>query len=441
MKIIRDLEIARNTLLKRSPAGTVKLPPQVKQRISDTFGEELTAEAVVERIITDVRNNGDAALFDYAQKLDGATIDRFEVAPEMILEAKEKADEKLLASLRIAAERIRDFHIRQHDSLPIGRSEFGDGIGQILAPLERVGVYAPGGTASYPSTVLMTAIPAKAAGVDEVILATPAQHDGNIPPLTLAAAQIAGVDRVFAIGGAAAIAALAFGTESVPKVDKICGPGNIFVMLAKKQVFGTVAIDGLQGPTETVVLADDSASPVSCAADLLAQAEHDELSSAIMITTSELLAEEVSIEVERQLDDLSRSEIALKSLEQRGGIVVVASMDEAIDLVNTYAPEHLCLLVRDADSVAGEIRHSGGIFIGESSPEVLGDYVAGPSHVMPTGGTARFSSPLNILDFLKITSRVGLNERSFKELGPHAEAIARAEGLTAHARAVLKRNL
>ena len=441
MKIIHDIEIAQSTLLKRSPAGTVELPPQVKQRISDTFGEELTAEAVVERIINDVRNNGDAALFEYAQKLDGATIDRFEVVPEEISAAKEKADEKLLDSLQIAAERVRDFHLGQCDLLPIGRSEFGEGIGQILAPLERVGVYAPGGTASYPSTVLMTALPAKAAGVDEVILATPAQPDGHIPPLTLAAAQIAGVDRVFAVGGAAAIAALAFGTESVPKVDKICGPGNIFVMLAKKQVFGMVAVDGLQGPTETVVLADDSASPVSCAADLLAQAEHDELSSAIMITTSASLAEEVSIEVELQLGDLYRSEIALKSLEQRGGIIVVANMDEAIDLINAYAPEHLCLLVRDADSVAGRIRHSGGIFIGESSPEVLGDYVAGPSHVMPTGGTARFSSPLNVLDFLKITSLVELNERSFKELGPHAEAIARAEGLTAHARAVRKRNL
>ena len=440
MKIIRDLEIARSTLLKRSSAEAVKLPPQVEQRIRETFGEELTAEAVVARIVGDIKSRGDAALFEYIQKLDRAKLDRLEVSSDEIVAAKGAADEGLLNSLEIAARRIWDFHLRQRDSLPIGRSEFGEGIGQILAPLERVGVYAPGGTASYPSTVLMTAIPAKVAGVDEVILATPPRPDGHIPPLTLAAAQIAGVDRVFAVGGAAAIASLALGTESVPKVDKICGPGNIFVMLAKKQVFGAVAIDGLQGPTETIVLADDSASSISCAADLLAQAEHDELSSAIIITTSASLAEKVSDEVERQLAELDRGEIARKSLEQHGGIVVTESMDEAIELVNTYAPEHLCLLVEDSDSVAGKIRHSGGIFIGESSPEVLGDYVAGPSHVMPTGGTARFSSPLNVLDFLKVTSLVELNEKLFKELAPHAEAIASAEGLTAHAEAVRKRN-
>ncbi len=439
MKIIRNIETARLTLLKRSAAGEVELPPQVKQRIRKTFGKSLTAEAVVEQIITDVRDNGDAALFEYIEKLDGVRLNRLEVPRDEIESAKKKISKDLLASLKIAAGRIRDFHLKQLKLLPLGRIDFGEGVGQVLAPLERIGVYAPGGTASYPSTVLMTAIPAKAAGVDEVILATPPQSDGHVPPLTLAAAQIAGVDRVFSIGGSAAIAALAFGTNSVPRVDKICGPGNIFVMLAKKQVFGTVAIDGLQGPTETIVLADDSASPVSCAADLLAQAEHDELSSAIMITTSESLAEKVSAEVERQLGSLSRSAIARKSLEQRGGIVVVGSMDEAVDLINCYAPEHLCLLVKDAGSVADRIRHSGGIFIGESSPEVLGDYVAGPSHVMPTGGTARFSSPVNILDFLKVTSRVELNKESFRKLGPHAEAIARAEGLTAHAEAIRKR--
>ncbi len=439
MKIILDIETAKSTLLKRSPAGVIELPPHVKQRINDTFGQELTAEEVVERIISDVRSKGDTALAEYTEKLDGVKLDKFEVSQEEISAAKEKSDKKLLDSLEIAAERIRAFHLRQRDSLPLGRNEFGDGIGQVLAPLERVGVYAPGGTASYPSTVLMTAIPAKAAGVDEVILVTPPKADGSIPPLTLAAAHIARVDRVFSIGGAAAIAAIAFGTESVPKVDKICGPGNIFVMLAKKQVFGTVAIDGLQGPTETIVLADNLANPVSCAADLLAQAEHDELSSAIMITTSASLAEEVSDEIESQLGDLSRREIARKSLERNGGIVVTESMNEAIELVNDYAPEHLCLLVADSKSIAGKIRHSGGIFIGETSPEVLGDYVAGPSHVMPTGGTARFSSPLNVLDFLKVTSLVELNETWFKELASHAEAIASAEGLTAHAQAIIKR--
>ena len=426
-------------MLKRLPAESVELPPHVKQRIRETFGKELTPDEVVKQIIRDVQTRGDASLLEYTEKLDGAKLSQLEVPVNEMTAAQKSVDRQLLAALQMAAERIRDFHQRQRGSLPMGRIELGKGVGQVIAPLERVGIYAPGGTASYPSTVLMTVIPAKAAEVREVILATPPQPDGHVPPLTLAAANIARADRVFAVGGAPAIAALAFGTESIPRVDKICGPGNIFVMLAKKQVFGVVDIDGLQGPTETIVLADDSANPVSCAADLLAQAEHDEMASAIMITTSLALAEKVSAEVERQLAELERSKIAEKALEQSGGIVVVNRLDEAIQLVNAYAPEHLCLLVRDAESIAARIRHAGGIFIGESSPEVLGDYIAGPSHVMPTGGTARFSSPLNVTDFLKITSLVSLDEKSLKELGPHAAAIARAEGLTAHAKAVEKR--
>ncbi len=439
MRVYYGIADARSKMQNRMNVAEPELSAHIRQRIRDVFGEDLSAEMVVDRILHDIRLRGDAALFEYIEKLDGVSLEKLEVPAEEIAAAKGKADQAILASLQLAAERIREYHTQQARSLPLGRTDFSPGLGQILAPIERVGVYAPGGTASYPSTVLMTAIPARAAGVDEVILATPAQADGHISPLTLAAARMAGIDRVFAIGGAVAIGALAFGTESVPKVDKICGPGNIFVMLAKKQVFGAVGIDGLQGPTETVVLADESASPVSCAADLLAQAEHDELSSAILITPSKSLAEAVSNEVARQLDGLSRSGIARKSLDSNGGIVVTETMEEAIDLVNSYAPEHLCLLVKDPDSVAPEIRHSGGIFIGESSPEVLGDYVAGPSHVMPTGGTARFSSPVNVLDFLKVTSRVELDSESFKTLGPHAEAIARAEGLTAHAEAVRKR--
>ncbi|MDY6912324.1 MAG: histidinol dehydrogenase [Chloroflexota bacterium] len=439
MRIIQDTDTAKDTILKRAPMESVELPPHVRERIKGTFGQKLTAGEVVTQIIRDIRVKGDDAAFDYTLKLDGAKLDQLEVPAVEITAAKGKVPSELLDSLQIAAKRIREFHQKQRDVLPMGKTELGKGVGQILGPLQRVGVYAPGGTASYPSTVIMTAIPAKAAGVDNVILATPPRPDGHIPPLTLAAAQIAEVDRVFAIGGTAAIAALAFGTGTIPKVDKICGPGNIFVMLAKKQVFGTVAIDGLQGPTETIVLADDSASPASCAADLMAQAEHDELSSAIMITASAKLAKQVSAEVEKRLVKLERSEIARKSLDSRGGIVVVNSLDEAISLVNDYAPEHLCLLVRDAQRVASMIRHSGGIFIGESSPEVLGDYVAGPSHVMPTGGTARFSSPLNVIDFLKITSLVSLDAESFKKLGPHAAAIAKAEGLSAHAAAVEKR--
>ncbi|MDD5093737.1 MAG: histidinol dehydrogenase [Dehalococcoidia bacterium] len=435
MKIIRDIEVAKSTVLKRIPAESIELPPNVKERVRKVFGKDLTAEEVVKQIIADVRSRGDVALFEYTEKLDGAKLSHLEVSSKEIAAARDKVTKPLLNSLQIAADRVLEFHTRQRNSLPKGRVEFLKGAGQVIWPLERVGCYAPGGTASYPSTVLMTAIPARAAGVDEVILATPPQPNGQIPPLTLVAAEMAKVDRVFAIGGAPAIAALAFGTPSVPKVDKICGPGNIFVTLAKKQVFGAVDIDGLQGPTETIVLADDSANPASCAADLLAQAEHDELASAIMITPSFEMAKKVSAEVERQLAGLSRREIARKSLEHRGGIVVVKSLDEGIDLVNAYAPEHLCLLVDKAESVAGRIRNSGGIFIGESSPEVLGDYVAGPSHVMPTSGTARFSSPLNVIDFLKVINLVALDEKSLKELGSHAAAIADAEGFTAHAEA------
>jgi len=435
VKIIEDIALAQSTLLRRSTGEAVDLPPQVRERIRKVFGQEMSADEVVARIIADVRARGDEALRDYARRLDGAAIERFEVPRDEIIAARDGVERNLRESLEFVAQRIADFHRRQRDLLPTGRVMLGKGVGEEISALERVGVYAPGGTASYPSTVLMTAIPARAAGVKEIILATPPRADGRIPALTLAAAGIAGVDRVFALGGAPAIAALAYGTRSIPRVDKICGPGNIFVMLAKKHVFGVVDIDGLQGPTETIVLGDASADPVSCAADLLAQAEHDEMATAILITPSKELAHRVSIEVDRQLKGLERRAIAEKSLEQRGGIVITGNLEEAVALVNAYAPEHLCLLVANPESVIPQIRHSGGIFVGETSPEVLGDYAAGPSHVMPTGGTARFSSPLNVLDFLKVKSIVSLDERAFRELSRHAAAIARAEGLTAHARA------
>jgi len=293
----------------------------------------------------------------------------------------------------------------------------------------------PGGTAYYPSTVLMTAIPARVAGVGEIIITTPPGKDGEVPPATLVAADIAGADRIFKVGGAQAIAALAFGTRSIPRVDKICGPGGLFVTIAKRMVYGIVDIDGLYGPTETVILADDSASAECCAADLLAQAEHDVLSVAILITTSAELAAAVDKEVKRQLKGLERADIARRSLQERGHIIIVDDMEQAIALANLYAPEHLALMVRDASSHIESIRNTGGIFIGESSPEVLGDYVAGPSHVMPTGGSARFSSPLGVNDFLKITSVVALSDEDARMLAPVAAAIARVEGLTAHARA------
>ncbi len=439
MKIIQGQEAAKATLLKRLPLGFMEAPPYLKQQIKNIFGRELSPDEVVEQIIQKIRSEGDKALFEYSERIDKVKLERLEVTRDEIAKAYEQIDKELLKALKLAAERIFSFHQKQKDFFFKAKGNLGEGLTQVITPLERVGIYAPGGKASYPSTVLMTAIPAKAAGVREIILATPPGPDGEIPSPTLAAAELAGVDRIFKIGGAQAIAALAFGTQSVPKVDKICGPGNIFVMLAKKKVFGEVGIDGLQGPTETLILADDSANPSLCAADLLAQAEHDELASAILLTTSPELAGKVNAEVERQLAGLERKEIARKSLEERGGIVVVNSLAEAIELANFYAPEHLCLMVRDAQPIVAQIKHAGGIFVGENSPEVLGDYVAGPSHVMPTGGTARFSSALNVVDFLKITGLVALNEESLKNLGPAAALIAKAEGLTAHAAAVEKR--
>jgi len=293
--------------------------------------------------------------------------------------------------------------------------------------------------AVYPSSVLMTVVPARVAGVEQVYMTSPASADGQVSPLKLVAADIAGVDRVFRASGAQAIAALAYGTETVPRVDKVCGPGNIFVTLAKRLVYGDVGIDSFYGPTETVVVADDTADPASCAADLLAQAEHDELATPLLLTPSEALARAVAGEVERQLEGLARAKIARSALEARGGIVVTAGLEEALELANAFGPEHLCLLVRDAASWAPRVRHAGGLFLGETSPEAVGDYTAGPSHVMPSGGSARFSSPLSVFDFLKFTSVVGIDAATLDRLGPPAAAIARAEGLTAHARAIERR--
>lgn len=418
MRIIRDLEAAKSLLLERAQV-------------------ELAGEAyeTVQQILGEVRSRGDSALFDYTREIDGVELARLEVTREEIAQSRNVASKELVSALELVAERVRSFHVAQKRSLGL---EFVEGgLGFLVRPLERVGIYVPGGKASYPSTVLMTAIPARVAGVDEVVVATPPAPDGAVPASTLVAADIAKVDRVFKIGGAQAVAAMAYGTESVPRVDKICGPGNVFVTLAKKQVYGIVGIDGLHGPTETVILADDSASPVLCAADLLAQAEHDEMASAILITTSPRLAGEVDEEVERQLAQLERQAIARQSLERNGAIVVVDNIDEAIELVNLYAPEHLCLAMRDARSYLDRIRHAGGIFI--ESPEALGDYTAGPSHVMPTGRTARFGSPLSVLDFLKVSILVDLDDEALKALGPAAATIARAEGLTAHALSVERR--
>jgi len=435
LKIIKGLKLAKSALSRQATAELYPVSPALRQRLTELFGTE-DPEPAVRQIINQVRNRGDQALLDFTLSIDGVRLTLLEISREQITKAYRGVDEGLVSALKLAAERIRSFHTIQKDNLCRQFTELG--LGQLIRPLERVGVYAPGGTASYPSTVLMTAIPAKVAGVKEVILATPPRPNGVVPSM-LIAADIAEVDRIFGVGGAQAIAALAFGTESVPKVDKICGPGNIFVVLAKKLVYGVVDIDGLQGASEVLIIADETANPEYCAADLLAQAEHDPLASAILITTSPRLADEVNREVEQQLEGLLRKDIAAESLENRGKIVIVASIDEAIELANLYAPEHLCLMVDKATSYIDRIANAGCIFVGEKSTVVLGDYVAGPSHVLPTGGTARYSSPLNITDFIKFTNLVNLDEVSLRQLAPVASIIARAEGFEAHARAVEKR--
>ncbi len=436
MKIIEGFPSAKSALSRQAPTELYPVSPVLRQSLREMFGVD-DPEQAVRQIIDEVRNNGDDALFDYTLKIDGIELTSLEITKKQISSAYREVDSELVSALKLAAEQIRSFHTRQKESIWGGAAK--PGLGWLIHPLNRVGIYAPGGTASYPSTVLMTAIPARVAGVKEVILATPPGSSGKVSPLTLVAADIAEVDRIFSVGGAQAIAALAFGTESIPKVDKICGPGNIFVVLAKKLVYGVVGIDGLQGPSEVLIIADETANPEYCAADLLAQAEHDPLASAILLTTSRRLAEKVNQEVEQQLGDLPRQAIAAESLESRGMIVVVASIDEAIELANLYAPEHLCLMIDKATSYIDQVSNAGCIVVGEKATVVVGDYVAGPSHVLPTGGTARFSSPLNVSDFFKLTNVITVDEAGLKKLGRVAQTIASAEGLEAHARAVEKR--
>lgn len=437
MRIVHGADEARRTLLRRRPLGEVDLPTAVRERIREVFGADLSAQEVVERIVADVRVEGDAALRRYSGAFDGVEYASLEVPRAGLEAAYREVDPPLVEALRFAAERVRTFHEAQRQRGPA--DFFEDGFGIQVRPLERVGVYVPGTAVVYPSSVLMTVIPARVAGVDQVYMASPASADGRVSPLKLVAADIAGIDRVFRCSGAQAVAALAYGTETVPKVDKVCGPGNIFMTLAKKLVYGDVGIDSLYGPTETVVVADDAADPASCAADLLAQAEHDELATPLLLTPSDAMARAVTTEVERQLEGLERGDIARAAIESRGGIVVTADLEEALELANEFGPEHLCLLVRGAATWVPRVRNAGGLFLGESSPEAVGDYTAGPSHVMPAGGSARFSSPLGVFDFLKFTSVVDIDAATLGRLGPPAAAIARAEGLTAHARAIERR--
>ncbi len=432
MKIIRGYEEARDLLQKRQ---IQELAPSeaILDRLKVLFGKPTTPQEAVAQILQDVREKGDAALVDYSKRIDGSEMTRFEVTVREIEKAYSHTSLELVEALELAAKRIRAFHESYTTRTWV---DFSKGWGQLVRPLDRVGLYVPGGRAAYPSTVLMTAIPAKVAGVPEIVLTTPPDAEGNANPLVLAAARVAGIDRVFKVGGAQAIGALAYGTESIPRVDKICGPGNLFVVLAKRAVYGSVGIDALHGPTEGAVLADATADPEICAADLVAQAEHDELASAILITNHEPLLDSVAAAMERQLATLERASVIRGALERNGLFIYVPTLEEGAELASLLAPEHLSILTADPWSLVGRVRHAGALFLGSTVSASLGDYVAGPSHVMPTGATARFSSPLRTEDFMKVTSVVALDAATGADIAPAAAAIARAEGLTAHARAI-----
>ncbi len=436
MKRVKGFDKARELLTRENYWESFTTPPGLSAQIKRVFGEELSVQEVVSRIVGEVRGKGDKALLEYTEKLDGVRLDSLEVDEQEVAAAYDITDKELISALEYAAKRIRDFHVTcgyKTGLVPVDKH-----LKQQIQPLQRVGLYVPGGTAAYPSSVLMMAIPARVAGVEEIIMVSPPGRDGRIRTPTLAAANIAKVDRVFKVGGAQAIAALAFGTQSVPRVDKICGPGNIFVTLAKKMVYGTVALDGLEGPSEIVIVADEKADPILCAADLLAQAEHDPLASVILITTSADMADRVDKEIKMELGKLNRAPSTGKAIEG-GMLILVDNKMEAVELVNLFAPEHLALMVSDASTLIHKIRNAGCIFVGENSPVVLGDYVAGPSHVLPTGGSARFGSPLGVTDFLKVTNIIALDEATMRELSRVAMEIAKAEGLDAHAWAVEKR--
>lgn len=395
-------------------------------------------EAVVREIIADVRARGDAALLELSRRFDAPDLTALEVPRTLWSEAEAQIPVALREAVHTAAENITRFHEKQKRS---GWFDTRSGciVGQMVRPLDRVGVYAPGGTAVYPSTVLMTAIPARVAGVPEIVLCTPARRDGTVHPLVLHAAQVAGVQRVFTVGGAQAIAALAFGTQTIPAVDKIVGPGNVYVNLAKKLLWGVADMDMLAGPSEVCVVADEAASPVFVAMDLLTQAEHDTEAAAFLITPSESLAARVQDEIERQLSRLARREILRQALHNNGVILITTSLEQALDLANVCAPEHLSLMVRDPLSVLGRVRNAGAILLGEYTPQTLGDYLAGPSHTLPTSGTARFASPLHVDTFLKKSSIIYYTREALGTVAPFLETFARAEGFDAHADAVTVR--
>lgn len=422
-------------IIKLTPESTNNILENLLKRSPNSYGEY---EQVVGDILDNVKKRGDAAVFEYTRNFDHAEISaqNVVVTAAEIEEAYAKVDSELLTVLRKAMVNIESYHAKQKQYSWFDSKPDGTMLGQKVTPLSRVGVYVPGGKAAYPSSVLMNVLPAKVAGVEEIVMCTPPGKDGKVYPTTLVAAKEAGVDVIYKAGGAQAVAAMAYGTESIPKVDKIVGPGNIYVALAKKAVFGYVSIDSVAGPSEIMVIADETANPVYVAADLLSQAEHDEMASAILVTTSEELAQAVSAQVEDFASRLSRKEIIKKSLDNYGYILVAASLEEAIDVANEIASEHLEIVTKDPFTVMTKIRNAGAIFLGEYSSEPLGDYFAGPNHVLPTNGTAKFFSPLGVDDFIKKSSIISYSREALEPIHADIEKFATAEQLTAHANSI-----
>ena len=440
MKIIQASKVGEKTierLLTKAAFDEVELSPKVREANKKTFGKDLTAAELVRRIVGDVRHEGDAAVLRYTK-----LIDRVDFAPKDFLvseaeyaAAEKEADPAVVVSLRKAAANVRKYHEEQKPNSWMTYREKGSILGQSLIPLDRVGIYVPGGTAAYPSSVIMNAVPASVAGVSEIIMMVPPKN-GKINPYVLIAAREAGVKRIYKIGGAQAIAAMAFGTETIPRVDKITGPGNIFVTLAKKEVYGHCDIDMLAGPSEILIVADETADPVYTAADMLSQAEHDPLASSIVIVTDVALADKIAVEAEKQLAKLPRQEIARASLDRNGCIIVAEDMMQAMRFANTSAPEHMELLTKNPFQLLPYVRHAGAVFLGAYSPEPLGDYFAGPNHVLPTGGTARYYSVLNVETFMKRTSFISYTQGALSDVSEDIIRLAETEGLEAHANAI-----
>ena len=412
---------------------------ELKNELSRSQFSHDDVNTIVKKILDDVKLRGDQALYDYNKKFDNVSLSSLQVTEKEIEDAFNRLDKELLEVIRYSHENIVRYHTKQKRNDFLDKDTDGVILGQIINPIEKVGIYVPGGTAAYPSTVLMNAVPAKVAGVEEIVMVTPPNEDGTISDVILAAAKIAGVTKIFKVGGAQAVAALSYGTETIPAVYKIVGPGNIFVAMAKKMVFGEVAIDMVAGPSEVLIISDDSSNPVHIAADLLSQAEHDKLAACILVTTSEELAKLVAVEIESQLAELPRQEIARESINNNGRIIIAKNIEEAILISNEIAPEHLELAVMDPFALLSKIKNAGSIFLGHNTPEPLGDYLAGPNHTIPTSGTAKFASPLSVDDFIKKSSVIYYSKEALEKVKDKVILFAESEGLTAHANSVRKR--